>query len=234
MRLEKLEWDSNFFNYNIGRIIINENQTLDIPEFLSNSKEFKLVYIFSKLSLQNELFKLVDEKVVLYLELSQTNFDLTSDFFSVKSFNKFNHNQKELEALAIESGAYSRFKIDENFKSNEFIKLYQRWISLSIDGKLAFDIIIATDKDESIIGFVTLNKKSESTVVIGLIAVSGAHRRKGIGKKLLQCAITNCYELGYKEIQVVTQIKNLNAIELYKNLGFEIKEKTFVYHYWNL
>ena len=54
MRLEKLEWDSNFFNYNIGRIIINENQTLDIPEFLSNSKEFKLVYIFSKLSLQNE------------------------------------------------------------------------------------------------------------------------------------------------------------------------------------
>lgn len=234
MRLEKLEWDSNFFNYNIGRIIINENQSLNIPDFLSNSKEFKLVYIFSKLNLQNELFKLVDEKVVLHQELSQINIDLTSDFFSIKSFNKLTHNRKELEALAIESGAYSRFKIDENFKSDEFLKLYQSWISLSIDGELAFDIVVATDKNEHIIGFVTLNKKSKSLVDIGLVAVSGAHRGKGIGKKLLQYTLKKCFELGYKEIQVVTQFYNVNAMKLYESVGFEIQEKTFVYHYWNL
>ena len=50
-----------------------------------DSKKYKLVYIFSKLSLHNELFKLVDEKVVLHQELSSNSCDLTSDFFTIKS-----------------------------------------------------------------------------------------------------------------------------------------------------
>ncbi|MEO0037935.1 MAG: hypothetical protein RIQ59_1146 [Bacteroidota bacterium] len=234
MKLERLDWDSTFFNYDIGSVVVNENQSLAISDFLLNSKGYKLVYIFSKLSLSNELFKLVDEKVVLYQELSQIKFDFSSDFFTITSFDKFNHNKQELEKLALESGIFSRFNVDENFKSGEFKKLYLEWIALSIERKLAFDILIAIDKNESIIGFVTLNKKSESLVDIGLVAVSDGFRGMGIGKKLMQYALTKSYELGYKEIQVVTQSNNISAMKLYESVGFSIKEKTFVYHYWNL
>jgi dTDP-4-amino-4,6-dideoxy-D-galactose acyltransferase len=234
MKLERLDWDSTFFNYNVGRIIVNENQYINLSEFLLDSKEYKLVYIFSKLSLHNELFKLVDEKVVLHQELSSINRNLPSDFFTIKSFDKLIHNRQELEKLALESGTYSRFNIDENFKSGEYNKLYLTWIALSIEEKLAFDIIIATDKNETIVGFVTLNKKSESLVNIGLVAVSDGFRGKGIGKSLINYALNKSFELGYKEIQVITQINNINAIKLYESIGFYIKEKTFVYHYWNL
>lgn len=234
MKLERLDWDSTFFNYNVGRIIVNENQSINLSEFLLDSKEYKLVYIFSKLSLHNELFKLVDEKVVLHQELSSINRNLPSDFFTIKSFDKLIHNRQVLEKLALESGTYSRFNIDENFKSGEYNKLYLTWIALSIEEKLAFDIIIATDKNETIVGFVTLNKKSESLVDIGLVAVSDGFRGKGIGKSLMNYALNKSFELGYKEIQVVTQINNINAMKLYESVGFNIKEKTFVYHYWNL
>ena len=234
MKLERLDWDSTFFNYNVGRIIVNENQSINLSEFLLDSKKYKLVYIFSKLSLHNELFKLVDEKVVLHQELSSNSCDLSSDFFTIKSFDKLIHNQQELEKLALESGIYSRFNIDENFKSGEYNKLYLKWIALSIEEKLAFDIIIATDKNETIVGFVTLNKKSENLVDIGLVAVSDGFRGKGIGKSLMNYALNKSFELGYKEIQVVTQITNINAMKLYESVGFNIKEKTFVYHYWNL
>lgn len=234
MKLERLDWDSTFFNYNVGRIIVNENQSINLSKFLLDSKEYKLVYIFSKLSLHNELFKLVDEKVVLYQELSSINRNLHFDFFTIKSFDKLIHNRQELEKLALESGTYSRFNIDENFKSGEYNKLYLTWIALSIEEKLAFDIIIATDKNETIVGFVTLNKKSESLVDIGLVAVSDGFRGKGIGKSLMNYALNKSFELGYKEIQVVTQINNINAMKLYESVGFNIKEKTFVYHYWNI
>lgn len=234
MKLERLDWDSTFFNYNVGRIIVNENQSINLPEFLLDSKKYKLVYIFSKLSLHNELFKLVDEKVVLHQELSSNSCDLPSDFFTIKSFDKLIHNRQELEKLALESGIYSRFNIDKNFKSGEYNKLYLKWIALSIEEKLAFDIIIATDKNETIVGFVTLNKKSENLVDIGLVAVSDGFRGKGIGKSLMNYALNKSFELGYKEIQVVTQITNINAMKLYESVGFNIKEKTFVYHYWNL
>lgn len=234
MKLERLDWDSTFFNYNIGSVVVNENQSLAISDFLLNSEDYTLVYIFSKLSLPNELYKLVDEKVVLHQELSQMNFDLSSDFFTIHSFDKSTHNQQELEKLALESGKYSRFNVDENFKSGEFKKLYLEWIALSIEGKLAFDILIALDKNESIIGFVTLNEKSDNLVDIGLVAVSDGYRGKGIGKKLLHYALKKSYELGYKEIQVVTQLNNISAMKLYESVGFSIKEKTFVYHYWNL
>lgn len=234
MKIERLDWDSTFFNYNVGRIIVNENQSINLPEFLLDSKEYKLVYIFSKLSLHNELFKLVDEKVVLHKELSSNNCNLPSDFYTISSFDKLIHNQQELEILALESGIYSRFNIDENFKSGEYNKLYLTWIALSIEKKIAFDIIIVTNKDDSIVGFVTLNKKSESLVDIGLVAVLDGFRGKGIAKSLMNYALKKSFELGYKEIQVVTQINNINAMKLYESVGFKIKEKTFVYHYWNL
>lgn len=234
MKFEKLDWDSNFFNYTVGKIILDENESINLSEFLLKSKEYTLVYLFSKNKLSDNLFKLVDEKVILHQELIFTNESLTSDLFTIKSFDKSTHNHLEIYKLALESGVFSRFKIDENFKSGEFEKLYSRWIALSIEGKLAFDIVIATDKNETVIGFVTLNNKNKNVVDIGLIAVSEEYRGKGIGKKLLQYSINKSLELGFKEIKVVTQFNNIQAMKLYETVGFKIKEKTFVYHYWNL
>ena len=57
----------------------------------------------------------------------------------------------ELKDLALKSGVFSRFYLDENFNNNEYNKLYNIWIGKSITGEISFDIILA--KDINILGF---------------------------------------------------------------------------------
>lgn len=234
MIIENLDWDSDFFNYKIGKLILEENQLFDIGEFLKKAEKHQLIYVFSKQIINNDLLELVDNKVVFKKNIIEYSEEIVTDAFEIKSFDYTIHDYNELEKLAIESGAFSRFKIDANFKNGEFEKLYSRWIELSAKKELAFDVLVATNKENSILGFVTLNKKNENLVDIGLVAVSEMARGKGIAKKLLNYSFNKSIELGYNEIQVVTQFNNLPAMNLYESVGFKITEKTFIYHYWNL
>ena len=54
-----------------------------------------------------------------------------------------------------------------------------------------------------------------------------------IGKQLIKEAILRSYNAGFSEIQVVTQMNNLAAMNLYQSSNFNIKEITNIYHIWN-
>ena len=82
-----------------------------------------------------------------------------------------------------------------------------------------------------IIGITTLGKKSEFAD-IGLVAVDKNFRGQGIASDLIHSADTAAYHLGYKEIKVVTQLKNKGACRLYEKCNFQIENITNVYHYW--
>ena len=153
--------------------------------------------------------------------------------FDISSFNRNKHNINELKQLALESGIYSRFYIDSNFRSNEYQKLYLHWIENCINGNLAFDILVASDKNK-MLGFTTVNKKSPDIANIGLVAVDSFSRGNGIGFNLINKTIIKAEQAGFRFIQVVTQLNNVPAIKLYEKTNFKIKEVINIYHYWNL
>jgi dTDP-4-amino-4,6-dideoxy-D-galactose acyltransferase len=234
MVVERLDWDSDFFNFNVGKVACSDDESFDAEAFLNSNRSFKLVYVFSKTKIDHGLLKLVDDKVVLGRSLDTNQSNKNVDDIIIKPFEARIHSSNEIKKLALESGEFSRFNIDVNFKSNEYERLYTEWIEQSINKKIAFEVLVAANKNETILGFITLNKKSDTLADIGLLAVSAASRGKGIAGKLLQHSFEIVERLGFKSIQVVTQFNNQPAMRLYQNAGFEIKERTFVYHYWNL
>ncbi|WP_099190798.1 GNAT family N-acetyltransferase [Tepidibacter mesophilus] len=76
-------------------------------------------------------------------------------------------------------------------------------------------------KDEKIIGTVALKSSSSDTVEILKLAVDKNFKGLGLGSKLMEKAIKESYELGYKNIVLYTNSKLKAAIGLYEKLGFK-------------
>ncbi len=76
-------------------------------------------------------------------------------------------------------------------------------------------------KNEEIIGAVGLHPLSDETVEILKLAVDSDFKGLGLGRKLMQKAIEESYNLGYKDIILYTNSKLKAAIGLYEKLGFK-------------
>jgi dTDP-4-amino-4,6-dideoxy-D-galactose acyltransferase len=227
--IDKLTWDSEFFGYNVGLYNL-ENDRFDNKLFHENKENFELIYIFSESEIELELenkIKLVDVKTLFEKKVSNNLIDNET----IISFDSSIHNYSELEQLAYLSGTFSRFKIDTNFKNNEYYKLYKIWLDKSIEYSIALKVFVKII-DNKIAGFVTLKKNNEKTSQIGLIAVSDAFQGRGIASELIKKAEFESFINGFEYFQVPTQFENKPALKLYEKNGFEIINKVFIYHYW--
>jgi len=231
MHIDKLAWDSDFFGYQVGKFQISDSETLDEDQFLMIAQKFRLVYVFSQEPLNIEFLKHVDTKTTLSQTLTDT-FNTEQSNSYLCSFDKKIHSYKNLENLALESGVYSRFKVDTNFEANEYERLYAKWIENSVNGKHTINTGIYY-KDGKILGFTTVEEKTKVLADIGLVAVDPSTRGRGIGTLLIEDAKKQAIQRGYKKVQVVTQAANVSAITLYKRCNFDIEEQLYIYHYWN-
>lgn len=138
---------------------------------------------------------------------------------------KFDGNlNSELESLAFQSGAFSRFKTDKRLKSGEFEKLYKLWIQKFLeDGR-----VLVADGNS---GFVSCNIKSD-LAEIGLIAVEKNQRGKSWGTRLIHAVENFAFARGAKKMRIGTQEANQPASSLYSKLGYEVVERVRVGHYW--
>lgn len=221
--IERLEWDSNFFNLKIGKVTIDNLE--DLAQYEMNN--FDLIYVFS--NSPNLSLNLVDQKIVYEIDLVTLQNDIEDKEILFYDAKKDNYN--DLLDLTLQSGVYSRFKLDPNFRNNEYEKLYKTWIDKSISRELASDIIISKIVSK-VVGFTTLAKKSNDLADISLVAVDSNYRGQGIAKKLIHNTLLTAKEREYKKVQVVTQLINEPANNLYIKSGFKRKSLTYIYHIW--
>lgn len=171
--IEFLKWDSDFFDIKIGCIHLNESVCLKTELNRARVEGFKLVYVYGGRNLyveQNicEAFNgtLVDRKVVFETRITN-QVDAISEV--VSEYRSSEEDQVLLE-LALESGRFSRFKLDTNFKCGDFERFYSTWLSESLNGNIADHVFVAKI-NTLITGMVTL-KINENVAKIGLIAVN--------------------------------------------------------------
>jgi dTDP-4-amino-4,6-dideoxy-D-galactose acyltransferase len=214
-----LHFDSSLFGYPVGKFLTDE--FWDEAAFIEQAKDFHLVYIFSKkpINLNSERIHQIDIRLTFEKELKKS----TVADPKIKPYTDILTDQ--LLSLALESGIHSRFNTDPNFKNGEYKKLYQVWIQKALDQQ---QVLIA----DEISGFVTYGL-SEQEAQIGLIAVDLQHRGKGLAKSLVQAAEKYAFQKGAQTLTIGTQQTNLPACNLYQKLGYTLKEKVFVYHYWS-
>ena len=228
MEITELKWDTDFFAYKVGKILFDKN---DLDENLLLSNDFKLIYLFSSEPLSEDLVKkhnffLSDEKIDLIKNVS----NLTFNNFENENLVELTKLDDNLLDLTFQSGHFSRFKIDSNFKNNEFERLYTAWIEQSIAHKNA-DKVIGFSINNKVVGFISFVLKN-NMFDIGLIAVNEQHRSLKIGKQLLEYVFNYSVSKNVNFVTVTTQNNNQGALKFYLQNGFSIHKTTYIYHLW--
>lgn len=234
--IEKLEWDSTFFDINVHKIDLS-NSRISISKLaneitiLNNTSQ--LIYFFSmpnqvehNLYLQSIGAKLYDQKVIFIQKLD-------SNCLSNSNIKSISNKQitPQIIDLAVQSGEFSRFKLDTKIPHEKFVELYQIWITKSINKEIAVETF-GYYEDEKLLGIITLGIKNKRAD-IGLLAVDSKSRGKSIGNKLIEHTINFAKMKNFKTIQVATQLQNELACNFYKKNNFIQESVTNIYHLWN-
>ena len=136
----------------------------------------------------------------------------------------------QLRALAVASGASSRFMLEERLPAGKAAELYERWMDNSLTGALAAKVLVAV-RAGAVVGMVTVGERA-GAADIGLIAVDEAARGGGVGSALVAAALAWGRSAGLDQATVVTQGHNRAACALYERCGYAVRDTVQVYHAW--
>lgn len=226
-----LDWDSNFFSMKIASISMN---VWDKDFLFYNIEKLRLegidlIYLFLNddrfpLSISQFAGKclLVDVKrIYVFQDMVDASIEPNIELFSGRP--------NELYDLAIQAGIDSRYRLDPNFKSGDFERLYRTWIDNSLNGGIA-DYVVVYNKSNLKAGFVTLQNKGDY-MSIGLIATDKSCRRLGVGTSLLNAAKRYAF-IEHLPLKVATQAHNQSACFFYEKNGFIQQTQSLIYHIW--
>ena len=221
LEIKELSWDSEFFGFKTGRLEGEPDSTEDLNHKIKEAKdsEYQLLYWNVSrdhpdsiaIATESKLF-LADKKATFaYDSLEAISKELPANCRGFSSED----DEEHLISLGIASGIYSRFKIDPLLVPF-FEPLYRKWMENSLNRSFADEIIVYDEG--GVKGMVTL-KKEKDTGHIGLIAVDESARGQGVGKALVDAALTWAKENGCRKAEVVTQLDNEAAVKLYEKAG---------------
>lgn len=228
-----LEWDSKIFGYEVAKITRQDLSRSELQEVLDNLRlqQIKLAYWAQEeeSTIAKECSgKMVDKKVTYMRQLDEV--------YSIEKNNNIKSwLHKPLEdrilSLALQSGKYSRFKVDKNFTRNEYYKLYSAWIKGSLEGSIAKEVLVYQFDLNNIVGLLTINFDREESV-IGLLSVDAKYRHLGVGRQLMLEAFNLSKTNAAQEIFVSTQSRNKIACKFYEKMGFVSNKVIYIYHFW--
>lgn len=228
--VECLQWDSDFFGLRIGRtdVAASEKWNMLQQEAGLLRIDYDLIYIFSEqeLPVDSNSMRLVDTKTI-YAKAIDTSAIMPS---TIERYQETLPNA-DLYRLALVSGVYSRFRLDDCFPAESYERMYRCWIERSVDGSMA-DVVLVHRTDNLIDGMITLKIDIE-VAHIGLVAVAESAQGKGIGTMLVKAVEAHLQSnTTVRHLKVATQWANKPACHLYEKNGFVVEEKTNIYHWW--
>lgn len=224
------QWDTDNFGMKVGNLILEDvpsRETFNTEIEEAQKQKYDLLYlkgICLPESYLNENVILADEKVIYSQIINGTKF--TSD----EHVESYLHKGLDVKLLllALQSGAHSRFIMDKRIPLYVYLTLYQIWITNSLNGSIATDVLIYKE-DKDILGLLTY-KITDSCVTIGLVDVDNSTTGKGVGTKLMQTFLSKFPE--GTRIEVATQNGNKRACHYYEKNGYKVDSITNIYHIW--
>ena len=235
--IEIIPWDSQHFKMNVGVYNVpTKISNFDLESLLREAKacHYDVVYVRSNspiIELENKhTFR--DERIVYAKENTRITplwlQEQNQNCISIGS-RKNKQISKELIQLALASGEYSRYKLDERFNRECFETLYKDWIRNSVYEDFATDVLVASLNDKDV-GLLTY-KVAGTTATIGILAVESTYRGLHIGKHLMQY-YHEALPPDISSLKVVTQGANHIARRFYESCGYSIEDTSYTYHLW--
>lgn len=235
--IEKLEWDSHFFDINIGKSVIDDEKKFDPIKFCEEAKEeYDLVYVFScqnMISSQKAFdakLDLVDIMITMSMPFDANNYTYSGCDFKTKLTED---EIRECYEIAEQTSVVSRFHREPLIGPEKAKTLYRKWIDNSLNSSFN-DGILVTRSEEIITGLhVIRTDHIEQTGLCSLIGVHNNYKGRGIGKSLWKQAFA--YWKQYNNInkcKVPFSIRNIESFNFHLKIGFnKIEEIKYIYHY---
>ncbi len=237
---ECLDWDSDFFDRRIARIIVGRlqqeamsrimkwcrSQQIDCLYWLADADDLVTVRLA-----EDNRFRMVDIRVTLEKQLEGV---LGLEKRVVDPAVRFcaPHDVATLKDIARVSHRDSRFYYDPNFPVSRCNAFYEVWIEKSCAGYA--NVVLIAECQGQPVGYITCDLLDHHDGRIGLFAVSAEVRSEGFGEKLIKQSLRWFVEQGIESVSVVTQGRNCGAQRLYQKCGFLSRSVQVWYHRWFL
>ena len=232
--IERLAWDSDFFGIEVARLRAGRLDAASLPSAMQALQR----------SCASLAYVVTDEPIepaaaarfgLVHRDAKTTYARAIGDGLAAVAGVTVREAQPveelaQLRALAVASGASSRFRLEERLPAGKAAELYERWMDNSLTGALAAKVLVAV-RAGAVVGMVTVGERA-GAADIGLIAVDEAARGGGVGGALVAAALAWGRSAGLDQATVVTQGHNRAACALYERCGYAVRDTVQVYHAW--
>jgi ribosomal protein S18 acetylase RimI-like enzyme len=235
--LAPLAWDTSHFGFPVARLVVPGDDVVAARLLLAEARRAgtALVYWHTEPAaavppglLDEFTGRLVDRKVTFARDLAGVSSAAREDD-GVWEYPRGPAGEG-LTALALAAGVSSRYRTDPLFPLEKFADLYTTWAERSARREIA-DAVLVCGAAGALEGLVTLSE-SGGVGNIGLIAVAGSARGRGLGRRLMEAAHRWMAGRGAARATVVTQLDNAPACGLYRACGYRPHEVKHCYHFW--
>lgn len=234
--MQLLAWDSRFFGFGVARLTSEAPTAAEVAAALAECRAagVRMVYWHTRphdpaanQAAQQHGAWLADRKVTFAQPLPPHLAAAPPDAGIITTTTA----TPQLESLAWQSGAYSRFARDPRLPAGAFRELYSRWLRNSLSGNIAQAVLALPDAAGHELGLLTLGEKN-GRADIGLLAVDAPARGQHVGQRLVAEAGRRAAGAGFAGLQVVTQRDNEPAYRFYERCGFALEHEEYIYHLW--
>ncbi len=234
-----LEWDSQFFGRNIGRVTEHRlepqnmaainvwctDHLIDCLYFLADSDHADTIRLA-----EDNGFRLVDMRVTLQCRIADWQARAVNGRPSEGCVRPvIPSDVLTLQAIARKSHTDSRFYFDGCFSLERCGALYELWIKRSCEGHA--DHVLVAELNGQPVGYFSCHRQGAQGQV-GLVGMSEEAHGKGMGQYLTHQAMQWFADQSVESVEVVTQGRNIAAQRLYQRCGFLVRSVQLWYHKW--
>ncbi len=218
--IEELRWDTELFGKKIGTLKRLPSSPRRLVQAIEDVKKNRFQYLLCKLKCEDWKGIEMLEAAGFYLsdigviwEIDTRRDSMTTPNIRIATEKDINTLKKMTKCLF----KYSRFYHDPFFTKVEADRLFAAWVENSVKGEAA-DIVFWIKGA----GFITCRKITSEKGMIPLIGVVDTMRGKGFGNALVLAAIEWFRAEGIKRVQTRSQLTNIQAMNFYSKVGFQV------------
>ena len=232
-----LEWDTHFFARRIARFAPTPNAAPDWPGIATWCRKHAVECLYflcpaadpalARFAGQHN-FQLVDIRLTLECQLNTPLPEKSPAQARIRPACPA--DLTALQAIARTSHRNTRFFRDGTFPAALCEKFYETWIEINMTDS-ATTVWLAEVANQPA-GYCAAQRQADGRGQISLLAVDAAQRQLGLGRQLIQQALTGFREQGLTMAQVVTQGGCTGPQRLYQQCGFVTADVGLWYHKW--
>jgi dTDP-4-amino-4,6-dideoxy-D-galactose acyltransferase len=229
-----LEWDTDFFNFNVAEIKKNIlSDTNSREEILKSMKSdnIKLAYYSSEEELELNFSPDYDLNLIIHRVPLIRKIINEFPIHEKISFYEEEYPDDSLIELAQLAGRQGRFGLDPRISEEVCDEIFKNWIINSVNKKLATHTLVYKENSE-IVGFATIDIKNGKGRT-PLFAVKREFEGKGISFALMRAMESVLKREGCPIVVGGTQKTNEKALKVYKRYGLIPQKPEFIYHFWS-